>query len=186
MAADYRNSTDPAVIATRGIRNNNPGNIKDDGTSWQGLAGSDGTFDIFADMSWGVRALAKDLTSKIGEGANTITLILNKYAPATDSNNVPAYINSVSTDTGIDANQVITADPATLALLVRAIANHENGDDISDQYLSDADIAAGVSMASGITSIVQAVPVYFEANPIEAIAITAGVGWILYTILRKR
>lgn len=170
----------------RGIRNNNPGNIKSDGTQWQGLTGSDGTFCIFADMGWGTRALGLNLTNQINkDGLNTITTLISTYAPPTE-NNTAAYITSVSSDTGIDPNATLTADPATLALLIRAIANHENGDQASATYLTDADIQAGLSLLNGtVASLIAAAPVYFQANPAEAISILVGGAFVLWMLFKN-
>jgi len=130
----------------RGIRNNNPGNLRDD-VAWAFKVGGDtGGFAIFDDSVHGLRALAKDLTNKIDkDGLTTITAIISKYAPPSE-NNTAAYIQSVVDDTNLAAGQQLTADAGTLALLMRAIVNHENGESASYDYVSDADIAAGIGM----------------------------------------
>src|ERR1700729_2714164 len=98
MAVD---SYDPSNTSLpRGIRNNNPGNIKYDGTQWQGLTGQDGTadspgFNIFKDMGWGTRAIATSLVNMINKGEDTITALISAWAPSTE-NNTTAYIDSVS------------------------------------------------------------------------------------------
>lgn len=177
---DYR-SNPPVDIP--GIRDNNPGDIKDDGTNWQGKVGVDGVWVIFADTTWGLRAMAVDLSTKINrDGLNTITAIVNKYAPASDSNDVPAYINAVSVDTGFDPNQVLTADEETLQTLIRAFVNHELGDSISQQYISDADIAQGVSMMNSLPATAQAAAIYAQQNPLQAILIVAGTAILLNAI----
>jgi hypothetical protein len=149
--ADYRNAgilnTDGSGTVNIGLSDNNPGDIKFDGTNWKGSAGNDGTFVIFSDTTYGLRAVALDLSNKISnDGLNTIALIVNKYAPASDGNDVGAYIASMTGDTGFGANQILTADAPTLALLVRAVVNHEIGDTLSQQYVPDADIQTGLSM----------------------------------------
>lgn len=142
---DYRNQTSLPV----GIRNNNPGNIKyDQAVNWQGASGNDGTFVIFADDTWGLRALATDLGNKISkDGLDTITAIISDYAPPVE-NNTAAYIAAVSSDTGLGADDPITPDGTTIHGLIRAIVNHENGDGPSAQYISDADIDQGISMVN--------------------------------------
>src|SRR5437899_7828143 len=103
----------------RGIRNNNPGNIKI-GDSWRGMTGSDGTFVTFDTLAWGLRALATDIVHKIGRGLDTITKIISVYAPPSE-NNTLAYINSVSADTGIGPDEQLGGDGDTLHAMVRAI-----------------------------------------------------------------
>lgn len=140
MATDYRITGS----SSRGLRNNNPGNIKEDGTAWQGAVGDDGTFYIFKDISWGLRALATDLANKIRGGVNTIRLIVTKYAPPSE-NRTADYISAVSADSGFSADQLLNQDAATLHALVRAIIDHELGDPFSGQ-VSDQDIDQGISM----------------------------------------
>src|ERR1700743_661562 len=110
---DYRGQTS----LPRGIRNNNPGNIRA-GIAWQGAVGSDPDFVIFADDTWGLRALAKDLMTKITkDGLDTINAIITQYAPASE-NNTAAYIAAVAADSGIDANTQLGTDTDTIASLV--------------------------------------------------------------------
>lgn len=136
------------LTVPRGIRNNNPGNLRSD-VSWAFMTGSDtGGFAIFDDSVHGLRALAKDLVTKIDkDGLTTIQAIISKYAP-TSENNTAAYIVSVSQDSGFAADEQLTADADTLSRLMRAIVNHENGDVASDTYVSDQDIANAIGMLS--------------------------------------
>lgn len=130
----------------RGIRNNNPGNLRSD-VQWAFMTGDDGSgFAVFDDSVHGLRALAKDLTTKINkDGLNTITAIISKYAPPSE-NVTSAYIQSVVDDAGYPADAQLSADDQTLSRLMRAIVNHENGEGPSFDYVSDADIAQGISM----------------------------------------
>lgn len=177
---DYRNNSDAA--AYRGIRNNNPGNYKADGPAWQGVVGNDGIFYIFADDTWGLRAMAKDLTNKINEGVDTITAIITKYAPASDDNNVAAYIASVASDTGLDPNTQLGTDQDTMHSLIRAIVNHEEGAGPSTQFVSDADIDTGIAMAGDPATIFQAAAVAAQANPLLTLAILGGIVGLLMAL----
>lgn len=168
MAVDSYDPTNTNL--PRGIRNNNPGNIKDDGTKWQGLTGSDGTFFIFKDMGWGTRALATALVNMIGKGEDTITSLISAWAPSSENDTI-AYINSVSRDTGIDPGTQLGTDADTLSSLMRAIINRENGSSVSAQYISDEDIQTGLSLMNNpVLSIAQAGLVYFQVDPITALA----------------
>ncbi|UZT50085.1 internal (core) protein [Enterobacter phage 01_vB_Eclo_IJM] len=51
-------------MATRGIRNNNIGNIRVSKDQWEGATGDDGSFVTFDTPDSGVRALAKNLMSE--------------------------------------------------------------------------------------------------------------------------
>jgi hypothetical protein len=184
--ADYRNSgilnTDGSGTVNVGLANNNPGDLKCcDGNNWVGLVGNNGTFDTFGDTTYGIRAMAVDLTTKIqSDGLNTITAIISDYAPPSE-NNTQAYIASVVSDTGYAAGQVLAADSQTLANLIRAIINHEIGDQLSAQYVPDADIQAGISMmgASAPGSATQAVSAAAENNPLGTALIITGSVWLL-------
>jgi hypothetical protein len=187
--ADYRNAgilnTDGSGTVNVGLANNNPGDLKCcDGNNWVGLAGNNGTFDTFSDTIYGLRAMAVDLTTKIqSDGLNTITAIISDYAPPSE-NNTAAYIASVVSDTGYSASQVLTADSGTLANMIRAIVNHEIGDQLSSQYVPDADIQAGISAmgASAPGSATQAVSAAAENNPLSTSLIIAGGVWLLAKI----
>jgi|SRR6266850_3949164 len=128
----------------RGLRNNNPGNLKAE-EDWQGQIGIDGPFLIFQTLPWGTRALATDLANKMKRGLVTIRQIITTYAPPIE-NKTGAYIQSMVDDTGFTADQVLPMNTDTLARLIRAIVNHEEGETASYDYVSDADIAQGISM----------------------------------------
>lgn len=114
---------------TRGIRNNNPGNIRR-GQRWQGLAPqqTDPDFDQFVSPYWGIRALAKTLkTYQAKHGLNTVAGIIERWAPPSE-NITSSYINSVSKHLGVAPDAAIDLNNTnTLALITNAIIKHENG-----------------------------------------------------------
>lgn len=116
---------------TRGLRNNNPGNIKYDGTQWEGLATppTDGTFAIFTDATYGIRALGKILSNYVAiDGlAPTVTALISRWAPPNE-NDTAAYIQDIKTQLGIPVDQEPTLNLAIdLPAVVAAIIQHENG-----------------------------------------------------------
>ena len=114
-------------MATRGIRNNNPGNIRVSKDQWEGMTGDDGAFVIFDSPESGVRALGKNLLSYGRQGYDSIEKIINRWAP-TNENDTQAYIDSVVAATGIPATQSLDlSDPDTLSSLAQAISFHETG-----------------------------------------------------------
>ena len=126
--------------SSRGIRNNNPGNIEDNGTPWQGLASprNDGRFCRFTAPVWGIRAMARTLISyQDKHQRNTVRKIINRWAPSSE-NNTDAYIASVvartefGPDAVLDMHSYEHAEP-----LVRAIIFHENAQDPYDQTTVD-------------------------------------------------
>lgn len=129
-----------------GLRNNNPGNLRP-GDNWQGMIGENAGFIVFQDISWGIRALGIDLSTKIKKGYNTIEKIITRYAPPSE-NDTQAYINLVVDYTGLSATHVLTADANTLRRLIRAIMNVELGTSYS-ALLTDADINEGLAKIGG-------------------------------------
>lgn len=110
----------------RGIRNNNPGNLKKTGDKWQGLAGDDGTFFTFIEPEYGIRAMAKVLnTYYYTHGLKNVSDIITRYAPGTE-NNTNEYIQFVSNSMGVDPLETLNF-PNALFNLVDAIINFENG-----------------------------------------------------------
>lgn len=91
---------------TRGIRNNNPANIRR-GCNWKGLAKtqSDKEFCQFVTMTWGVRALLVTLrTYVVKHHLHTVREIITRWAPPSDGNNTEAYIGFIGKElTKIDA-----------------------------------------------------------------------------------
>lgn len=114
-------------MATRGIRNNNPGNIRVSKDQWEGMTGDDGAFVIFDSPESGVRALGKNLLSYGRRGYDSIEKIINRWAPPNE-NDTQAYIDSVVAATGIPATQSLDlSNPDTLSALAQAISFHETG-----------------------------------------------------------
>lgn len=122
MAQDFRNQTN----LPRGLRNNNPGNLVK-GINWQGAVGDDGRFIIFQNIAYGIRAIFMDLLKDyFVDGQNTITDLINEYAPAFE-NNTSNYINYVSKRTGIAPNTIFKPTAENFQSIVRAILEMENG-----------------------------------------------------------
>ena len=127
----------------RGIRNNNPGNIRHLGLDWQGLANppSDGAFCIFSEPKWGLRALAVLIRNyKRKHGINTIAGIIARFAPSTE-NDTAAYIRAVCAAVGRGPDEPLdTENEVILWPLMKAIIKHENG----QQPYTDAQILEGI------------------------------------------
>jgi hypothetical protein len=115
----------------RGIRNNNPGNIRW-GDDWKGLVPvaqrTDKSFCQFVKPEYGIRAMVIVLRNyQRKHGLNTISGIINRWAP-TNENDTQSYINSVAKATGVTPDQRIdTNDSRFMMKLLQAIIQHENG-----------------------------------------------------------
>ena len=103
-------------IVPRGIRNNNPLNIRK-GSNWQGerQPQSDKAFEEFESMQYGIRAGFK-LIKKYMSGYNgltkkfdTIELIIKRWAPPSE-NATQRYIDFVSKTTCIPSRQKLSFD----------------------------------------------------------------------------
>ena len=117
----------------RGIRNNNPLNIRV-GNNWKGEVAnpSDHTFEQFTEMKWGVRAAFIVLRNYIvRHKCNTIRKIISRWAPANE-NNTLAYIATVSQRANIKPDEVINVDnTCQMIALLLAMCYVENGQEIS-------------------------------------------------------
>lgn len=117
----------------RGLRNNNPGNIRNsDATDWKGevspAAKNDKAFEEFEDVAHGYRALLKLLQNyrKI-HNCRTISDFINRWAPRTE-NNTNAYIRSVCRDMKVPAtHEPDINDRTTMCSFAAAISRVENG-----------------------------------------------------------
>ncbi len=111
----------------RGIRNNNPGNIRhNDANNWRGQIGVDEKgFVIFDKVENGIRAMALVLQSYARRGVVYLVDIIYTWAPPVDGNDVRAYLEHVEKLTGIQGNQRVTEKD--YPKLIAAITKHENG-----------------------------------------------------------
>lgn len=117
-----------STSGVRGLRNNNPGNIRKSGDAWQGLAAvqDDPAFFKFTDARYGVRALGKILqTYRNKYGLQTVRDIIARWAPSIE-NNTTSYVSSVARALDVKPDDVIDVY-ARLPELAAAIIKHENG-----------------------------------------------------------
>lgn len=130
----------------RGIRNNNPGNIRH-GANWQGLNPNsrkiDSAFCVFTNPVYGLRALAKVLVNyKRIHGLNTVRQIISSYAPPNE-NQTTAYIQSVAKQLSVYPDTVIDIEErGVLTVFIKAVIRMENG----IQPYSDEIIQQGIEL----------------------------------------
>ena len=120
---NYYKTTMGTKRETRGVRNCNPLNIRI-GNNWKGErpTNSDGVFEQFTDMRYGLRAAFILLRRYITKyRLCTIRAIVRRWAPETE-NLTLAYINHVERLSGIDAGEPISAtDKESLFRIVTAM-----------------------------------------------------------------
>ena len=129
----------------RGIRNNNPGNIKKNNVDWDGLSEeqTDNTFFQFTDPIYGIRALTKILlTYRHKYDLKNVWAIINRYAPPSE-NDTEAYKNFVTKKTGLNMLEEIDNSVEAYLPVVKAIILMENG----EQPYDDEIILQGMNLA---------------------------------------
>lgn len=131
-------------IIPRGIRNNNPLNIRI-GNTWLGERSNptDPAFEEFVSIEYGLRAAFCILRRYIRRyGKNTVPKIISTWAPASE-NNTRRYIDIVCQRSGIKPDEHIRfEDETTMCKLVEAMAFVECG-----QPIDGKKIEKGYSMA---------------------------------------
>jgi hypothetical protein len=119
-----------ATKKSRGLRNNNPGNIRKNGIVYQGeiVPSQDEAFKQFTTMAYGYRAMFTVLHTYARKyGINTIVKMIERYAPATE-NHTQAYIEAVSEWSGVPATSHLTTTNAEVMIpVVAAMSRIENG-----------------------------------------------------------
>jgi hypothetical protein len=138
----------------RGLRNNNPGNLKYTAIDWQGKIpikqNKDKVFEQFENLSFGLRAMMKDLIHDINKGKNTVKKLISEYAPSSE-NNTTAYVNQVCKSIGVGQDEKITAiNRKFLILLSRAIMRVELGP--ANSEVTDRDIEAAIDVLGNVST----------------------------------
>ena len=136
---------------SRGLRNNNPGNIRRTNTQWEGMSPTqnDPSYITFTTMIYGVRAMVRVLDNYRKRGLDTVRDIIGTWAPPNE-NNTEKYIQDVARKLGVGPDDGIdTADRDTMIELVHAITIHENSYDPN----SDELVSAGIDAARTVAQI---------------------------------
>lgn len=119
--------------APRGIRNNNPGNIRKSHEPWRGLMPAheqtDPAFFRFSSPEWGIRAIAVILRTYQGKyKLGTVRALIKRWAPDVE-NDTEAYVQAVCTAVGVGPDEPIDLrDAGDMRGVVLAIIRHENGE----------------------------------------------------------
>lgn len=131
-------------MKARGIRNNNPGNLRK-GTRWQGLSANqdDDTFCVFSRPEYGIRALCRTLrTYQRKYGLRDVRSIINRFAPPFE-NDTESYIYSVCLKLDVKPDMPIDLEEKGIMLnMLKAIIKHENG----EQPYTDKQILYGMEL----------------------------------------
>lgn len=128
-------------MTPRGIRNNNPLNIRK-GNNWQGERHpqTDTAFEEFTSIEMGLRAGFIILRNYLCKRPpiNTISRIISRWAP-TSENNTAAYIREVSRRSGINPDIAIKfTDKNLLCRIVQAMCWVECGQEVGFGRIENA------------------------------------------------
>ena len=125
----------------RGIRNNNPLNIRK-GNDWQGerTPQTDKSFEEFTTLEMGLRAgfiiLRNYMTKR--PPLQTISQIISRWAP-TNENNTTAYIKEVSRRSLINADAIVKfSEKNKMCRIVQAMCWVECGQEVSFGRIENA------------------------------------------------
>lgn len=116
-------------MPSRGIRNNNPGNIRKGPKPWLGeIPGTDKEFCTFDTPEHGIRAMAVILRNyRRKYFLDTVREIISRWAPPHE-NDTGAYVDAVSGHLQVAPDdEVNVLDTPTMVLLLEAIIRQENG-----------------------------------------------------------
>jgi hypothetical protein len=109
-----------AAGTTRGLRNNNPGNLK----AVKGQRRDREGFAVFDTMEEGIRHADAQIGRYESQGITTAEGVVKKWAPAGDGNDVAAYLRDIQKTTGIKPGEDIRGQEA---LLESGMFKHESG-----------------------------------------------------------
>ena len=109
----------------------------------------DPEFETFDKMEHGIRAMAVLIINYSKEGIDTISKIVNRYAPPSE-NPTNAYVTNVADRTGFDPDAVLDLHQKDdLLAVVKGMCDQEQGEAIRE--VADEQFEIGVDMALGHT-----------------------------------
>lgn len=113
---------------SRGLRNNNPLNIRKSNVKYIGeIVSDDKSFKKFSSLAYGYRAAFRILkTYYFRYNLITISAIINRWAP-TNENDTSSYISAVSNKIGISKSKALKWGSEEFVPIVAAMSYVENG-----------------------------------------------------------
>jgi hypothetical protein len=116
-STSQNNANTPPANIPAPLRNNNPGALM-----------KDGKLIAFNSLDEGIRATDVLLQNYGKQGINTIAEIISKWAPPSDNNPTPAYINQVAQTVGVKPTQSLDmSNPMVRNAIATGIFKQENG-----------------------------------------------------------
>lgn len=148
----------------RGVRNNNPGNIRHSRDPWQGLSETqtDPDFFQFKTPVDGVRALAKVLLTYYdkrlaadGSKIDTIEELVERFAPGADNNDEEAYVNHLCKLTGKSPHETLNLHDyddlrgIVIAQIAHECANYRYPPEVIDEALRRVGVVKRAPVIAG-------------------------------------
>lgn len=123
----------------RGIRNNNPLNLRRTDIDWKGekKVVTDQEFEEFETMMWGLRAGLRNMKTNFGRGNNTIRKLISVWAPSSE-NNTENYIDIVSKETGINPDAILIFGLENMYPVVKSMCKIESNLDLKNELYEEA------------------------------------------------
>ncbi len=124
---------------TRGVRNNNPLNLRRTGIEWKGERKevTDQEFEEFESMMWGLRAGLRNMRTKISQGYKTLGSLINVWAPPSE-NNTNNYVSLVSKATGIEPGATLEFEKDFMFPIVAEMVRIESGLTLTTELYEEA------------------------------------------------
>jgi len=130
---------------SRGLKNNNPFNIRKSNENWLGKKknSTDSDFEQFETLELGLRAGLKLLKNYVEKGYNTIEKIIERYSPAGDPGNALGstenYIRFITNHSNISRDSVVNNVPRIAYFILcfengKAITSEEELKRITEKY----------------------------------------------------
>jgi len=122
---------------------NNPGNIQA-GQRYAGETGKrygNNRFSVYDSKEMGLRALAKDLKTKIKRHRGSIANIFAEYAPSNENDTV-SYVDFIKSEVGKSKVSVSDLKP-----LMKAVIKQENSQPARDYYFEGHAIDEGIRLS---------------------------------------
>ena len=148
-----------APNAPRGMRNQNPGNVRalPNGQMWQGQTGTDPNgYAQFGTMADGIRAALVNLHSYgAKDGLNTVQDVINRWSPGAPA----GYAQYVAQQVGVrPTDKINLSDPNTLRSVAQGIFSFENGPATWQGYQSGNVAARGAQTTAASTGPASQLP----------------------------
>lgn len=127
----------------RGLRNNNPLNLRKSENAWLGKCpdGKDPEFEQFMSILYGIRAAFINVRTIIRRHQHKCTLVqlISTWAPASDGNNTRAYIARVAKLSRIKPDDLLVfKDKTQMVELLWAMAWVECGQAVLHRHFENA------------------------------------------------